>query len=99
MVHLTYSNFMQRSMYHKKILLKAKIQFFRQKNEKEKKGCCKNKNVFFPMKTIRKDDQPLIVSRVDLFLFDFLYISKSLIPPKIGLRKKKVIVWNLGILE
>ena len=51
------------------------------------------------MKTIRKDDQPLIVSRVDLFLFDFLYIYKSLIPPKIGLRKKKVIVWNLGILE
>ena len=33
MVHLIYSNFMQRSMYHKKILLKAKIQFFRQKNE------------------------------------------------------------------
>ena len=56
---------------------------------KEKKGCCKNKNVFFPMKTIRKDDQPLIVSRVDLFLFDLLFPNHN-IPPKIVLRQKKM---------
>ena len=58
------------------------------KCQRRKRDVVKIKMYFFPVKTIRKDDQPLIVSRVDLFLFDLLFPNHN-IPPKNVLRKKK----------
>lgn len=51
------------------------------------------KNVFFPMKTISNDEQPLIVSTVDIFLFDPFFPNLKL-PPKNALKKLGTFNWS-----